>query len=59
MVDHNLDILFAQENSASCLKFLDLDGTVLRHKHLDTVPAGLSKLDGLRLKLQHEENKLK
>lgn len=59
MVSHNLDVLFSQENSASCFKFLDLDGTVLRHKHLDTVSAGLSKLEGLRLKLQHEENKLK
>ena len=59
IVTHNLDVLFAQENSASCFKFLDLDRTVLRHKHLDTVTAGLSKLDGVRLKLQHEENKLK
>ena len=59
MVNHNLDVLFSQENSASCFKFLDLDGTVQRHKHLDAVSAGLSKLDGLRLKLQHEENKLK
>ncbi len=59
MVTHNLDVLFAQENSASCFKFLNLDGTVLRQKHLDTVSAGLSKLDGLRARLQHEENKLK
>ena len=55
MVNHNLDVLFSQENSASCFKFLDLDGTVQRHKHLDAVSAGLSKLDGLRLKLQHEK----
>lgn len=57
-VKNDLDVLFAEGNEASCLKFLKLNTANNRPHHLDTISRGLTKLDKLKSQLEKKEKEL-
>lgn len=58
-VTHNVDMLFAENNEASCFKFLSMNSSVLQRNNADIASKGVVKLEELVCKLEKKEEEIK
>ena len=54
-----MNVLFSEQNEASCFRFLSLDHLSIKQNHCDIISSGIKKLEELLSKAEKEEKEIR
>ena len=58
-INHDMNVLFSEQNEASCFRFLSLDHLSIKQNHCDIISSGIKKLEELLSKAEKEEKEIR